>query len=111
MIHVRTSPAPREAVGVSRVTVEGVVSRVESEAVHVVLSAGQSGMARRVPQVWGKKIPPRNRNLTGREDLLDTLRGEITGRTGITGKVTAVISAPHALHGLGGVGKTQMAVE
>jgi hypothetical protein len=77
----------------------------------VVLSAGQSGMARRVPQVWGKKIPPRNRNFTGREDLLDTLRGEITGRTGITGKVTAVVSAPHALHGLGGVGKTQMAVE
>ncbi|MFG2087966.1 MULTISPECIES: FxSxx-COOH system tetratricopeptide repeat protein [unclassified Spirillospora] len=67
--------------------------------------------ARRVPQVWGKKVPPRNRNFIGREELLDRLRAGITGQEGITGKVTAVVSAPHALHGLGGVGKTQMAVE
>ncbi|REE95479.1 FxSxx-COOH system tetratricopeptide repeat protein [Thermomonospora umbrina] len=54
------------------------------------------------PKVWGK-IPPRNKNFTGREELLTRLRA------GITGQVTAVV--PHALHGLGGVGKTQMAVE
>ncbi|URN10844.1 FxSxx-COOH system tetratricopeptide repeat protein [Actinomadura madurae] len=82
----------------------------------MVLS-GQRGTTGRVPQVWGKKIPPRNRNFTGREDLLDALRAGITGATsapgeaGTTGKVTAVVSAPHALHGLGGVGKTLMAVE
>ena len=58
--------------------------------------------AGRTPEVWGK-IPPRNINFTGREDLLLKLR------EGIAGKVTAVL--PHALHGLGGVGKTQMAVE
>ncbi|GAB2868679.1 hypothetical protein GCM10022221_82080 [Actinocorallia aurea] len=56
----------------------------------------------RVPDVWGK-VPPRNKNFTGREDLLTRLRERVTGQ------VTAVV--PHALHGLGGVGKTQMAVE
>ncbi|GAA4380404.1 FxSxx-COOH system tetratricopeptide repeat protein [Actinomadura sp. NPDC048032] len=54
------------------------------------------------PAVWGK-IPPRNKNFTGREELLTKLKA------GISGQVTAVL--PHALHGLGGVGKTQMAVE
>jgi Tetratricopeptide repeat/NB-ARC domain len=58
----------------------------------------------RVPSVWGK-VPQRNRNFTGREELLADLRA------GIAGRVTAVVPQPHALHGLGGVGKTQMAVE
>ncbi|XRQ11315.1 FxSxx-COOH system tetratricopeptide repeat protein [Actinomadura welshii] len=56
----------------------------------------------RVPQVWGK-VPPRYKNFTGRTDLLERLRA------GLGGRVTAVL--PHALHGLGGVGKTMMAVE
>ncbi|MFB4297730.1 FxSxx-COOH system tetratricopeptide repeat protein [Actinomadura sp. NTSP31] len=56
----------------------------------------------RVPQIWGK-VPPRNKNFTGRLELLERLRG------GLANQVTAVV--PHALHGLGGVGKTQMAVE
>jgi hypothetical protein len=54
------------------------------------------------PEVWGK-IPQRNRNFTGRKDLLERLH------TGIATQVTAVV--PHALHGLGGVGKTQVAIE
>lgn len=57
---------------------------------------------RRVPEVWGK-VPPRNKNFTGRDDLLERLW------TGISTDVTAVV--PHALHGLGGVGKTQLAIE
>ena len=77
----------------------------------MVLTGGHSGTAGRVPRVWGKKIPPRNRNFTGREDLLEELRAGITGAVGASGKVTAVVSAPHALHGMGGVGKTLMAVE
>ncbi|MFF0310931.1 FxSxx-COOH system tetratricopeptide repeat protein [Streptosporangium sp. NPDC004379] len=56
----------------------------------------------RIPHVWGK-VPQRNMNFTGREDLLSRLR------EGITMDVTAVL--PHALHGIGGVGKTQLAVE
>ncbi|MFC5819493.1 FxSxx-COOH system tetratricopeptide repeat protein [Nonomuraea harbinensis] len=57
---------------------------------------------RRRPQVWGR-IPPRNKDFTGREDLLERLR------QGVSGSVTAVL--PTALHGLGGVGKTQIAAE
>ncbi|GAA2823084.1 FxSxx-COOH system tetratricopeptide repeat protein [Nonomuraea rubra] len=45
----------------------------------------------------------RNKNFTGREDLLNRLR------TGIGDNVTAVV--PHTLHGLGGSGKTQLAIE
>ncbi|MFI6392485.1 FxSxx-COOH system tetratricopeptide repeat protein [Nonomuraea sp. NPDC050547] len=62
------------------------------------------------PEVWGK-IPPRNKNFTGREHLLEKLRSGMT--TGSAGQVTVVLPKvlPHALHGLGGVGKTQMAVE
>ncbi|MEV6349951.1 FxSxx-COOH system tetratricopeptide repeat protein [Actinoplanes sp. NPDC051851] len=54
------------------------------------------------PVVWGG-VPPRNPNFTGRADLLLSLREQLTS------KVTAVL--PHTLHGLGGVGKTQLAVE
>ncbi|MFC4111921.1 FxSxx-COOH system tetratricopeptide repeat protein [Nonomuraea zeae] len=64
------------------------------------------------PSVWGK-IPQRNKNFTGRDDLIEKLR------TGLQSKVTAVLPqaqdqsqpAPHALQGLGGVGKSQLAIE
>ncbi|PZS22593.1 MAG: cytochrome C [Pseudonocardiales bacterium] len=52
--------------------------------------------------MWGR-VPQRNKNFTGREGLLRRLR------EGISTDVTAVV--PHALHGLGGVGKTQLAIE
>jgi tetratricopeptide (TPR) repeat protein len=58
----------------------------------------------RIPPVWGN-VPQRNKNFTGREELLSALR------EGIAGQITAVVPQPHALHGLGGVGKTLMAVE
>ncbi|GAA4533422.1 FxSxx-COOH system tetratricopeptide repeat protein [Amycolatopsis samaneae] len=54
------------------------------------------------PPVWGN-VPPRNPNFTGRADLLDQLAKRLTSGT------TAVL--PSALHGLGGIGKTQMATE
>ena len=54
------------------------------------------------PEVWGN-VPQRNKNFTGRDELLDDLRRRVTNRT------TALV--PHALHGLGGVGKTQLAIE
>lgn len=55
-----------------------------------------------VPEIWGR-VPQRNKNFTGREALLDRLHARISD------EVQAVL--PHALHGLGGVGKTQVAVE
>lgn len=58
--------------------------------------------AREVPIVWGN-VPQRNKNFTGRDDLLLELRERVTS------KVTAVLA--HALHGMGGVGKTQLVVE
>jgi hypothetical protein len=54
------------------------------------------------PIVWGN-VPPRNPDFVGRQELLRSLRRQLTDR------VTALL--PHTLHGLGGVGKTQLAVE
>ncbi|MEC3977827.1 FxSxx-COOH system tetratricopeptide repeat protein [Amycolatopsis sp. H20-H5] len=54
------------------------------------------------PPVWGA-VPPRNPNFTGRRELLDQLGKRLNAGT------TAVL--PAALHGMGGIGKTQMAVE
>ncbi|MEK6257470.1 MAG: toll/interleukin-1 receptor domain-containing protein [Planctomycetota bacterium] len=55
-----------------------------------------------LPKVWN--IPhERNRNFTGRGELLQQLREALT-----SGKPAALVQA---LHGLGGIGKTQMAVE
>ncbi|GAA2729398.1 FxSxx-COOH system tetratricopeptide repeat protein [Actinocorallia aurantiaca] len=48
-------------------------------------------------------LPPRNPYFTGRDELLDSLRGSLDG------KVTVLL--PHPLHGLGGEGKSQLAVE
>ncbi|MFJ8938672.1 FxSxx-COOH system tetratricopeptide repeat protein [Streptomyces sp. NPDC102365] len=71
------------------------------------VTLGQSpSTGRRPPQdasrLWGN-VPQRNRNFTGREDLLELLAERL--RTGIA----AVL--PEALHGMGGVGKSQIAVE
>ncbi|MFG1606001.1 FxSxx-COOH system tetratricopeptide repeat protein [Actinoplanes sp. NPDC049265] len=53
--------------------------------------------------VWGN-LPPRNGDFTGREDLLAALDRRLRRR-----QVTAVL--PQALHGMGGVGKSQIATE
>ncbi|MFB9202761.1 FxSxx-COOH system tetratricopeptide repeat protein [Nonomuraea spiralis] len=59
-----------------------------------------------MPPIWGKKIPGRNKHFTGRESLLEELRESLTTTT-----KAAVVPLPQALQGLGGVGKTQLAVE
>ncbi|WP_101836140.1 FxSxx-COOH system tetratricopeptide repeat protein [Frankia canadensis] len=71
----------------------------------MVSSVPVQDTGRRVPIVWGS-VPQRNKNFTGREGLLAELRGRITSDSL---DVTAVL--PHALQGMGGVGKTQLAVE
>ncbi|WP_141713813.1 FxSxx-COOH system tetratricopeptide repeat protein [Streptomyces sp. AVP053U2] len=60
------------------------------------------GSVRSTPRVWGN-IPPRNPNFTGRVDLLERLSERLREGT------TTVL--PEAIHGMGGVGKTQLAVE
>lgn len=59
--------------------------------------------ADKLPRVWGD-IPPRNPNFTGREALLDRLH-EALGLA----RETPVLA--QALHGMGGVGKSQVAIE
>ncbi|CAM5551802.1 FxSxx-COOH system tetratricopeptide repeat protein [Streptomyces chartreusis] len=56
----------------------------------------------RGPRIWGN-VPPRNPNFTGRVDLLERLSERLRGDT------TALLL--EAIHGMGGVGKTQLALE
>jgi tetratricopeptide (TPR) repeat protein len=60
------------------------------------------------PRIW-VGVPPRNKNFTGRADILEQLRQ----RTGDSGPAVLLsgLSLPQALQGLGGVGKTAVAVE
>ena len=55
-----------------------------------------------VPRIWN--VGPRNATFTGRNSVLENLRSQLTS------KGSAVV-LPVALHGLGGVGKTQVALE
>lgn len=54
-----------------------------------------------LPEIWN--VPHRNRNFTGRGKLLSELRNALTA-----GQPAALTQA---IHGLGGVGKTQLALE
>ncbi|HEV2778996.1 MAG TPA: FxSxx-COOH system tetratricopeptide repeat protein [Actinophytocola sp.] len=55
------------------------------------------------PKVWGG-VPPRNSHFTGREDVLDHLHHALRQHA-----QSALV--PQPLHGLGGIGKSQVAVE
>jgi hypothetical protein len=78
-------------------------SKQGDEALMSPLAPGHVRDVERLPQVWGD-IPPRNPNFTGRESLLSELHGRLA-----VDRETAVL--PHALHGMGGVGKSQVAIE
>jgi tetratricopeptide (TPR) repeat protein len=77
-----------------------VTGRSESAVLEPTGAPGESdGRVR----IWGR-VPLRNPAFTGRETLLLTLQRALERRS----KASVL---PHALHGLGGVGKTQLAVE
>jgi len=65
---------------------------------------GKAPFPRDLPTVWTVPFPP-NPCFTGRELLLEELEKALHVQQ------TPGISQPHSVHGLGGVGKTQLAVE
>jgi MinD-like ATPase involved in chromosome partitioning or flagellar assembly len=56
------------------------------------------------PSIWNVRL--RNPAFTGRSQILESLRDQLRG-----GKQAAVLPTPATLYGLGGVGKTQVALE
>jgi hypothetical protein len=77
---------------------------IETQVIQAPPVAGQfvagAGLPGSVPRVWN--IPARNPGFTGRDDLLEAVRERLLAGD------TAVVQA---LHGMGGVGKTQLAAE
>lgn len=63
----------------------------------------EPGSGREPVRIWGG-VPLRNPDFTGRETLLSNLRKALETRS-------AASVLPQTLHGMGGVGKTQLAVE
>ena len=59
-------------------------------------------------RIW-VDVPPRNKNFTGRIDILEQLRRCLAGSRAAA--VLSKESLPRALQGLGGVGKTAVAIE
>jgi tetratricopeptide (TPR) repeat protein len=56
--------------------------------------------------IWGSEIPFRNPNFTGRVEELKALHDQLTA-----GEPAVIRQPPGTLYGLGGVGKTELAVE
>src|SRR6266496_898755 len=97
----------QEPEGTSFPPPEKVQPNAESVRTAAVVNMGATVRQERragdeAPPVWGA-IPLRNPNFTGRGELL----GRLSERLG----VGTTVVLPAALHGMGGIGKTQMAVE
>jgi hypothetical protein len=90
------------------VGIETVVKEIKANAPGSLPSSGaQPASQHRAPtrsRIWN--VPHlRNPNFTGREENLTELRASL-----LAGETAAVVQ-PRAIHGLGGIGKTQLAVE
>ncbi|MFC1405968.1 MULTISPECIES: FxSxx-COOH system tetratricopeptide repeat protein [Streptacidiphilus] len=72
--------------------------------VHKLLVTGGPRFPGTRPAIWNVK--PRNPAFTGRSAILDRLRDQLRG-----GNPAVVLPTPTTLYGLGGVGKTQVALE
>jgi tetratricopeptide (TPR) repeat protein len=86
-------------------TVEALQEQVQRDVLHLLITTfRQSRQQPPLPPVWN--VPyPRNPLFTGREDLLARLA------TALQPGQAAALSQPFALSGLGGIGKTHLAVE
>ena len=88
------------AAPVRGVFVAAALGQVRAAEVLAAVRGSGQGLAGGLPGVWN--IPARNPGFTGRVDLLESIRDRL-----LAGE-TAVVQA---LHGMGGVGKTQLAAE
>ncbi|MEU4741996.1 FxSxx-COOH system tetratricopeptide repeat protein [Actinosynnema sp. NPDC023658] len=89
-----------DRIGVRR-DVDGLDHNAGGEDVTSTVDQGRREFL--VSPVFGG-VPPRNVNFTGRTDLLQELERRL-----VRGATAAVL--PEALHGMGGVGKSQLAIE
>ncbi|GIE96592.1 hypothetical protein Ari01nite_40570 [Paractinoplanes rishiriensis] len=114
-LYAETSPASRSPDPALSATAEGYPTKghktdIDSRSEDLVspLSTISGSATAAVEQsdsgrIWGN-VPPRNPDFTGRESLLLNLQRSLEAKS----KASVL---PHALHGSGGVGKTQLAVE
>ncbi len=77
------------------------VENVTAPGTHITTSQRRTHSTQ--PQIWGP-VPLRNPDFVGRTELLERLRERLT-----ESGTTAVL--PEALHGMGGVGKSQTVIE
>ncbi|NGY64548.1 tetratricopeptide repeat protein [Lentzea sp. NEAU-D13] len=75
----------------------------EADVIPLTASVAQRRELTGQPSVWGQ-VPPRNPNFVGRREVLETLSQRL-----LEPGTTAVL--PEALHGMGGIGKSQTAIE
>ena len=61
-----------------------------------------------IPHIW-EGVPRRVKNFTGRDDVLSQLRARLTSKIAVV--LPSEETLPQALQGLGGVGKTAVAIE
>ena len=84
----------------------GLVTRTFTSAdgleLEVFHALSELASGRTAPRIWN--VPNRNADFTGRDAILERLHDELAG-----GRKAAVLA--RALYGLGGVGKTQVALE
>ncbi|MFG2130695.1 FxSxx-COOH system tetratricopeptide repeat protein [Streptomyces sp. NPDC048751] len=102
---IPTGPAPSGPTSAAVGPEAARASRTASEGAPQMSTTPQrtvEGDRTAQPRVWGN-LPPRNPNFTGRSALLELLDQRLREGT------TTVL--PEAIHGMGGVGKTQLAIE
>jgi hypothetical protein len=98
------SPLLMDASGRTATPVHYPVGENVSVSTSAAALPHHAGDLSRKPDIFGG-LPQRNPHFTGRKDLLERLHGHLNEGS------SQLALVPHALHGLGGVGKTQLAVE
>jgi hypothetical protein len=100
------SPESGQDVGEAAMTVPSAAAEHttgEADVIPLTVSVAQRRESTGQPSIWGP-VPLRNPNFVGRQEVLETLRQRL-----LVQGTTVVL--PETLHGMGGVGKSQTAIE